>query len=1121
MFRSRIIYFLLVGFSTSCLLHADFSPTFSVPVGRSAFAFALSEDETQAVVVNLFSHRADDGVEGANVNFVNLDSGQITRQIQVGTRITSVAIAGQTVVLVNQDEDAVRLVDLDSKQEIARVYSGSRPATALRLDRRTVAIANGTSGDITFLDTERRQMTSSVVVGDDPRMLALHADGRYLYAVLGATGALATIDLANGNSAPQLVDVQSGLISNPVAVSASPNGNRLVIASPTSNSISLLDTSDPARPRLLYNLAAGDQPTFIAFHPKYPELAYLANQWGQYLSVIDTNTPATDRSDALIGVVPVSDAGAAVAFDKAGNALFFLSYSAESALYGFDALALADRSLLQPPPEIGIPGEPNVKLRLNAEGSCEQDFHIARVELGGTTEEGFWGMEVKLSENPRELTGGFNLGGVLKGDGGLPSFGAFSLSRSQQVKVWVAAQGFKGAQALARVELRSDGQVIEAAEGALGGETRLNIERELPPGFYVVRLRSLPGAPRANFQMALEAPGGSFNGGVVVGGFLDRREDGTSRNGFGAFCLPSSQNVGVRVLGLSEYPGVGAEALTLSVLDNDRELLQSYDTALISAVDIKIPEPPARPSRINWYVDDDARVNGNGSASAPFRSITKAINQASPGQTIFVLPGTYGPSSTGETLPIGTRGPGLTGFDENVQLIGSGAEQTIIDAELRPGIGVVLNADGVRMSGFTVKRAGSIGAYVFRADRVTIENNHFTGNLRFGAGGELASGLLVRNNNAIANMESGFAFSGSVPGAPRGVGTGDCPPSPTGDEYGAWIVNNNSSNNRAVGILLTQGGNYCVSGNVTVNNGSSGVELNNRDQEGVGRPPLHGVVINNMIETNGGQQFAHAGTGILSTENNATIDLIEGNRLIRNRPYGIGVFLDGHVGTIRNNQIQSTVSNSILVRVDSTVDQIVDNVITGSGDSGILIANDAEVGYTAGNLIARNDKGLSVLSNSRLLLSESDLIKDNERIGLEVVDAILDELSGGEIHRNGAGSEESGTGIQIRGESVVWIRNTTINDNFGQGGAYIAEGASLTLDEVEIAGNERRGVLAADQGTLVELRDSRISGTLQRENDNGFGITARQQGSVKCSNTILENNEGGNVNAETGNTDGC
>jgi len=949
-------------------------------------------------------------------------------------------------------------------------------------------------------------------------MLARHADGRYLYVVLGATGGLATIDLGDGGGEPRLLTVQTGLISNPVSIAASPDGSRLAIASPTSNSIAAVDTSDPTRPRHLYNLPSGEQPVSIAFHPRYPEMAFIGNQWDSYVSVVDTRA---ERPNALVGSVSMTDAGAAVALDRAGDAFFYLSFSAQSALNGFDAQTVADTDLLEPPPEVQVPGEPDARLRLFAEGSCQEDFHIARVALGGTDVEGYWGLEVKLTEPPRELTGGFNLGGVLAEDSRFPSFGAFSLSRTQTVKVQVAAAGYGGAQALARVELRFDGQVLDSVEGALGGDTTLNFERELAPGFYVVRVRSLPGAPRATFQMALEAPGGSFNGGVVVGGFLDRRDDGSSRTGFGAFCLPASQQVRIRTLGRSEYGDVGAEALVLSVLDNDRTLIQSFDTALRSAVDIEFPEPPARPDVIHWYVDDDASPGGSGSSRAPLRSITDAINRASPGQTIFVAAGTYGPSTTGETLPIGTRGPGLNGFDRNVQLIGAGAEDTIIDGELEPGIAVSLNADGLRMAGFTVKRAGSIGVYVFRADNVTLERNHLTGNLRFGAGGELSSGLLVRNNNAVANMESGFAFSGAVPGDERSEARTACPDSPTGNAYGAWIVNNNSSNNRAVGILLTQGGNYCVSGNVLVNNGSSGVELNNRDQENVGRPPLHGVVIDNEIESNGGQQFSYAGTGILSTENSATIDLIEGNRLIRNRPYGIGVFLEGRAGTIRDNRILSTVSNSILVRVDSAVEEILDNILTGAGDSGILIANDAEVGRTAGNLVARNNKGVSVLSGSRLQRSESDLIEYNQRIGLEVVDATVEELIGAAIVRNGSDAVESGNGIQVGGDASAVIRDSIVHDNFGQGGAYVSGGASLLLEGVEFDRNERFGIDATDADTLVELRDSSVLGTRRRSDEDGFGIRSRQDARVQCTDTLFDGNEGGTVFAATGTVEGC
>jgi hypothetical protein len=215
------------------------------------------------------------------------------------------------------------------------------------------------------------------------------------------------------------------------------------------------------------------------------------------------------------------------------------------------------------------------------------------------------------------------------------------------------------------------------------------------------------------------------------------------------------------------------------------------------------------------------------------------------------------------------------------------------------------------------------------------------------------------------------------------------------------------------------------------------------------------------------------------------------------------------------------VSNSILVRVDSTVGEIVDNTVTGSGDSGILIANEAEVGRTAGNLIARNNKGLSVLSNSRLRKSESDLIEYNQRIGLEVVDATLDELTDGAIIRNGADTVESGNGIQVRGDARALIRNTDVHDNFGQGGAYASGGASLIFENVEFDRNERHGVEATDSETIVELRDSGVFGTRRFADDDGFGVMARQGATVRCVNTVIEGNEGGAVFAATGAAEGC
>ena len=95
----------------------------------------------------------------------------------------------------------------------------------------------------------------------------------------------------------------------------------------------------------------------------------------------------------------------------------------------------------------------------------------------------FWGLEVRLTQPPRELTGGFNLGGVLAENGRLPSFGAFSLSRTRMVRIRVNASGHHGQTAAARVELRRDGEVIADLEGVFADDQPLELARELPPGF--------------------------------------------------------------------------------------------------------------------------------------------------------------------------------------------------------------------------------------------------------------------------------------------------------------------------------------------------------------------------------------------------------------------------------------------------------------------------------------------------------------------------------------------------------------------------------------------------------------------------------------------------------------
>jgi hypothetical protein len=568
--------------------------------------------------------------------------------------------------------------------------------------------------------------------------------------------------------------------------------------------------------------------------------------------------------------------------------------------------------------------------------------------------------------------------------------------------------------------------------------------------------------------------------------------------------------VTVKLFGPSEYGASASGDLVLTLRDYKRNALGVFDTSGTAGALVEPPPAPPVPANIRWYVDAKSS-GGNGSSAAPFRSITAAINAAQAGDVIFVRKGTYSKSATGELLPIASA-PGAVALRARVQLVGEGAEGTIIDGENNPGNLVVIAASGARFAGFTVKRAGAVGLYVFRSANVVVENVFATGNARFGIGGEGSSGLIVRNNVADANVETGIAFVGAVSAAAPAGAPANCPPVASG-AYGAWIVNNTSANNRADGILTGGGGNYCVADNVVTNNGSSGIEFNNRSESGA-VPPLRGAVVNNTVTGNGGQQFAFAGTGILSAENGANIDLVSGNRLSRNRPYGIGVFLNAFAGRITGNTVADSATTALIVRPASSVVEISDNTLTGSSVGGIQVDDHSSVQTIRNNVVRGNDRGLSVLTSSNVELIQDNTIDDNTTVGVDVGgNSHVSVVTGTSASNNAGGAPSGGAGFEVRdGSSVDDLRASRIAGNHSGGGIFVSNGSRLTLNATTVDGNTGQGIFAVGAGSLVTVNGGSIVNT-RRDSQGlgGYGVNAQDGARVTCAGAVLSGNAAGNV----------
>ena len=274
------------------------TPIGSIAVVDSPFALTLSDDDTQAVVVNLFPVQNPDGSEGLDIRVLDIASQSEINSLRVGTRLVAVAVTGTTTLVVKEDQDVLRVVAVGSATEVAQIPVGSRPSNVVAIDAITAMVTNGTSGDVTFVDIPNRTVSGSALsVGADPRAAAVHPGGQYVYVTLGGENAVAVVDLS---TSPQTTLTKVSAGRNPVAIAVMPDGTRAVVAHLTSNTVSVLDLTSSASPRLIMNVPVGVQPTSMAVNPVNPNLFYVANLGSSFFSVIDI---FESQRTALAGVV--------------------------------------------------------------------------------------------------------------------------------------------------------------------------------------------------------------------------------------------------------------------------------------------------------------------------------------------------------------------------------------------------------------------------------------------------------------------------------------------------------------------------------------------------------------------------------------------------------------------------------------------------------------------------------------------------------------------------------------------------------------------------------------------------------------------------------------------------
>ena len=198
--------------------------------------------------------------------------------------------------------------------------------------------------------------------------------------------------------------------------------------------------------------------------------------------------------------------------------------------------------------------------------NLQPGFYIAEVRNLAGTPGGFWGMEVQGQFG--SLAGGFDLGGGTFNAGGLTSFGAFDFPSGGTVHIKVNAEAVAGGAvpSMALRLLNANYQPV-VPDYMIGSSAEFDTP-PLDPGFYVIGVLTPQDAPRAMYQMQINAP--AIGGVADAGGYVT---DGMV--GFGAFYISQTQDVTIKLFGTSAYGTAAAVCPVLTLRDSSMQVIQT------------------------------------------------------------------------------------------------------------------------------------------------------------------------------------------------------------------------------------------------------------------------------------------------------------------------------------------------------------------------------------------------------------------------------------------------------------------------------------------------------------------------------------------------------------------